>query len=289
MNSLPQALSEADESILSRAFDRLEHPSFAVRLTNVVGTPIEMALKLLPTCWYKRMHRHAEACIGKALDLAISNVSHTQQAPSNDRRYKLLGMTSGALAGLLGGPAMLLELPVTTTLMLSAIADIARKEGEDLAAVETRLACLEVFALGGRSDEDDAADTGYYGLRLALEAPIANASKFLAHSSLAARGQPPVMVNLINTVAKRFGVVLSEKAAAEIIPIVGAVGGALINRLFMEHFQDMARSHFSLRRLERKYGIAMIQEAYARIKQERTSHPLQAAYRQLSVIGAAAA
>jgi hypothetical protein len=34
-------------------------------------------------------------------------------------------------------------------------------------------------------------------------------------------GTAPVLVNLIRPLAERFGVVLSQKAAAEIIPIIG--------------------------------------------------------------------
>lgn len=271
MSPLPTFLSKEDELSLIRAYERLEYPSFAARLSNVVGTPIEMAMKLLPKRWYTNMHKCAEAGIGKALDVAISSLRHKQELHSDDRRYKMLGMLSGAIGGFFGGPALLLELPVTTTLMLSAIADIARSEGEDLDTVETRLACMEVFALGGRTDLDDAADTGYYGLRLALEVPIASASAFLTQQGLAVRGNAPILVGLITTIAERFGVVLSEKAVAEIIPVIGAAGGAFINSVFIQHFQDMARSHFTMRRLERKYTRPMVRAFYERLNRNRTS------------------
>lgn len=276
MGLLMPALSDADESTLIRAYDTLERPGFAVKISNVVGTPIEMALKMLPGGWYKRLHRHAEAGIAKSLEIAIRNVmlTPTVEGVSKDRRYRTLGMATGALGGLLGAPALMVELPVTTTLMLSTIADIARSEGEDLDSHEGRLACLEVFALGGQTEEDDATDTGYYGLRLALEAQVANASQYLARSSLGSTGSAPGLINLINTLSRRFGLVLSQKTTAELIPIIGAAGGALVNRVFMKHFQDIAHSHFAIRRLERQYGPAVIQAAYARIK---TRHPAPAA------------
>lgn len=285
MSAPPDLLSAADRSILIEAFERLDHPSFAIRLCNVMGTPMAMALKLLPASWYQRIHRHAEFCLAKALDLSILLAPSATKARAGTRRHTWLGMASGALGGLFGGPAMLLEMPVSTTLMLGAIADIARSEGEDLRTVEARLACLTVFALGGRSDADDAADIGYYGLRLALEAPVAEASKFLARSRLVApgTGQAPALIGLIHTIAKRFGVVLSEKAVAEMIPLIGAAGGALSNRIFMEHFQDMARCHFAIRRLERKYGPALIEDAYSRIKQQRLTYSPLPVYRQTSL------
>ncbi len=269
MSNLPQSLSKADEINLIRAFEHLEYPSFAARLSNVVGTPIEMTMKLLPRRWYLGIHRCAENAISRALDVAIENVRDKTEPRSDDRRYKMLSMASGAIGGFFGGPALLLELPVTTTLMLSSIADIARSQGEDLNTWETRLACMEVFALGGRSNLDDAAETGYYGLRMALELPIASASRFLSQQGAVAGSSAPVLVNLIASLAERFGVVLSQKAVAEIIPVIGALGGAFINNVFIQHFQDMARSHFTIRRLERKYTRELVQASYLRIKQNR--------------------
>jgi len=48
--------------------------------------------------------------------------------------------------------------------------------------------------------------------------------------------------------------------------LVGAAGGALINTLFISHFQDMARGHFTVRRLERLYGPERVKEAYAALE-----------------------
>jgi hypothetical protein len=47
---------------------------------------------------------------------------------------------------------------------------------------------------------------------------------------------------------------VSEKATAQAIPTIVAAGGAIVNTLFIDHFQDIARSHFIIRRLERAYG-----------------------------------
>jgi hypothetical protein len=46
------------------------------------------------------------------------------------------------------------------------------------------------------------------------------------------------------------------------MPIVGAFGGAAINALFIDHFQDMGRGHFTVRRLERLYGQEEIRGIY---------------------------
>jgi len=63
-------------------------------------------------------------------------------------------------------------------------------------------------------------------------------------------------------------VVVSEKAAAETVPIVGAAGGATINLLFINHFQSMARGHFMVRSLERAWGEKVVKKEYERIAKE---------------------
>jgi hypothetical protein len=40
------------------------------------------------------------------------------------------------------------------------------------------------------------------------------------------------------------------------------VGGAAINTLFMDHFRKTARSHFTVRRLERRYGPDPVRAVY---------------------------
>jgi len=49
------------------------------------------------------------------------------------------------------------------------------------------------------------------------------------------------------------------------IPTIGAIGGAVINTIFIEHFQNIARGHFMVRRLERKYGASLIEKEYQKI------------------------
>jgi hypothetical protein len=264
MTSLPMSLTREDYLSLKLAHTHLETPSFAVRLSNVIGTPIEMGLKLMPRGIYQSLQRAAEKGVWRALNAATSGLQH-KRGPARDVRYKIAGIAGGAVGGFFGGPAILLELPLTSLVMLRAIADIARAEGEQLDSLETRMACLEVFALGGRSADDDAADLGYYGLRLALEAPIAGATRYIAQNGVVSRAGSPLLVDLIATVSRRFGATVSERAAAKIIPVIGSVGGAFINHVFIQHFQDMARGHFTIRRLERKYGPRLIRSQYDRL------------------------
>jgi hypothetical protein len=67
-------------------------------------------------------------------------------------------------------------------------------------------------------------------------------------------------------IASRFGIVVSQKIAAQTVTVVGAVGGAAVNLAFIEHFQDVARGHFTVRRLERVYGAEIVRAEYDRLK-----------------------
>jgi len=261
MNELVLSLAPTDLAALRRAHRHLEHPSLAIRLSNIVGTPIEGALRLLPKSWHEPLHRATEVVIAKLFDSAAATLpSHAPRAASNGL-HRAMVMTSGAVGGFFGLPALLLELPITTSIMLRSIADIAQQSGEDLADPAVRLACIEVFALGARSQDDDAAETGYYGVRLALAWSIQGSIEHIAQHGLTPT-TGPYLVSAISAIAQRFGIAISEKAVAQTLPVLGAAGGAAVNGVFMLHFQDMAWSHFTVRRLERTYGRDIVQAAY---------------------------
>jgi hypothetical protein len=200
----------------------------------------------------------------KALDVAVTSIGSETSRNSNltrDRAHKFAAATSGAVGGAFGLFALSVELPISTTIMLRSVADIAKSEGENIRHIETRLACLTVFAMGGRTASDDAAESGYFAARVAMAGAVSEASKFLAEKGMSKAGAP-ALIRLTSLIASRFGIVVSEKAAAQAIPIIGAASGALINTLFIEHFQNMARGHFIVRRLEKIHGAEPVRLAY---------------------------
>jgi hypothetical protein len=75
----------------------------------------------------------------------------------------------------------------------------------------------------------------------------------------------PVAAQMVRDMAGRFGMAVSERAAASALPIIGAVGGATVNVMFMSYFQQIAEGHFTVRRLERRYGRAAVQNLYRSI------------------------
>jgi hypothetical protein len=255
--------TDKDLSELGSAKALLENPSMAARVTHLIGAPIEKGLELLPQKWAEIVNRSTRISLGKALDFAVLTMNKDpadKKAPLTGT-HKWIVASTGAVGGAFGLLSLPLELPVSTVVMLRSIADIAKSEGEDLALLETRLACLEVFALGGRSPRDDAVETGYFTVRAALARAVTEASRFIAQKGLAQKGAP-AMVRLITAIGSRFSMVVSQKIALQAVPFMGAAGGALINTLFMDHFQDMARGHFTIRRMERVHGTEKVRLMY---------------------------
>jgi hypothetical protein len=249
---------------LRRAAALLEAPGFFIHMTNWLGTPVEAGLKRLPQGAQAVIQDATHAALTKALDLALATLDPGSREESSNWLHKLAVGATGAAGGFFGLAGLAVELPVSTGIMLRSIADVARSEGENLHEVESRLACLEVFAFGGRSDRDDASESSYLIVRALLAREIVQSVEYLAERGLA-KESGPVLLRLITRIAQRFGVQVGEKAAAEALPILGAVGGATLNLLFMDHFQDMARGHFIYRRLERNYGAMKVELAYRQI------------------------
>ncbi len=261
------AIEDNDRRDLEQAVVLLEHTSLVARLTDAVGQPIERFIEFLPADASGRIHETVRSGLYRLLDVSVGTLKRERPGRPANLSHKLAGGFTGALGGFFGGATLALELPVTTTIILRSIADIARSEGEQVTSLETRLACLEVFALGGRSQADDGAETGYYAVRAALAKAVSDAAKHIAEKGLTNKGAP-VIARLIAQIAARFGTVVSEKVAAQAVPVIGALGGATINLLFIDHFQDVARGHFIVRRLERSYGAGEVRQEYDRIRTE---------------------
>lgn len=239
----------------------LEHPGIAAKITSLVGIPIRKGLELLPRNWNEKIEKVTQIALMKAADAAIFTMKKASGEGPSNWWHKMGVAFTGGIGGFLGLPALAIELPVSTTIMLRSIAEIARSEGESVNDYSTKLACMEVFALGGKNKSDDNTEGGYFIVRAALAKSIAEAAEFAATRSIAEEGAPAI-IRLIVNIAQRFSIQVTEKAAAQAIPAIGAAGGAIINTIFIDHFQDMAKGHFIVRRLERIYGKEVVKAAY---------------------------
>jgi len=255
------SIDKIDLDDLKYAKILLENQSLAAKISNLLGTTIEKGIKYLPAKWNDLVQGATKKSLEKALNFAVKTMDDKTKPPSSNRTHKILVAATGASGGSFGLPALAIELPVTTTIMLRSIADIARSEGEQINMVETKLECLNVFALGGPSKNDDGTETGYFAVRATLAHAVSGAAKYIAEKGLA-QESAPALVKFIAVVAARFGIVVSEKVAAQAIPLIGGLGGLLINTVFIDHFQDMARGHFTIRRLEKVYGKELVRREY---------------------------
>ncbi len=259
------ALPGPDLAELRRARDVLEHPSLAIRIADAVGTPVEALVRRLPDGAQRAIGDATRKALGAALDVAVRTLARGERRPPSDWLHRGVVVASGAVGGAAGLAGLAVELPFSTTVMMRSIADHARAQGEDLSGVAARLECLTVFALGSPSRSDDAADSAYFATRTALARAVAYAAEYVAERGVArgiADSSAPTIAQLLARIAQRFGVAVGDKVAAQLVPVVGAAGGAAVNALFLKHYQDVARAHFSVRRLERVHGEGPVRAAY---------------------------
>src|SRR6202022_2017279 len=264
-----------------RAMRELERTSLAIRLSAILGRQAGAIASIVPANVAEIASKAAEAAIRSGLNFALRSLAGK---PLRDRRrmHKTIAVLAGAAGGAFGISSLPVELPFSTTIMLRSIADIARGEGEDLSDPKTALACLEVFALGGRADADkhiwfpeiDVADyfaggaaleTGYFAVRAILAKSVTEAASYLSGRGVV-NEFAPALVRLVAQIGNYFGVVVSQKLVAQSVPLIGAAGGAAINYAFADHFQTIARGHFTVLRLERRYGARIIRAEYERMR-----------------------
>jgi 5-carboxymethyl-2-hydroxymuconate isomerase len=269
----------SDYNDLKRAVLLLESPSIIARISNIIGVPLEGAVKALPASVSKKISGAVEAALHKAANAALWSLDNDPYKVASTKLHKFYAATSGALGGAFGFTALLIELPVSTTIMMRSVADVARSEGFNLSDFSTKYACIEVFAMGSYTKKDDATETGYYIFRGFMTESMRQLSKELAEiaAEAAAKQIPQAFIKItpaqtskwfaeiIAKVAARFNIVITEKFAAQTVPVVGAVTGAIINTLFTDFYQDMARGHFIVKRLEAKYSYEQVRDEYKKI------------------------
>ena len=264
-----QIISTEDIALIRKSKKELDEVSFVMRTFNTIGTPIDSGMQMLP----KNMQQKLQEGIQKALRLALKANLKTLKNNKTGRSsanltYKIVTGASGVAGGFFGVAGFTADLLLSTKFMMRSIMDIARSQGEDIHDPETQLNCLQVFALSGESPDDDALETSYYATRAALHTAMGHASTYIAENgtkkileAIAAQTASPV-AKLINQIAARYSIQVTEKFATQAIPIIGAAAGASLNLIFTTHFQKIATAHFNIRRLERKYGMDAVRGVY---------------------------
>ena len=202
--------------------------------------------------WQGRHRALVETALRNAYRVGTLGLDTVGARRPRRRTGRLLAAATGSASGLIGVPGIAADLPVTTCLMMRSIAEIARAHGEDLASPATRQACIEVFAFGGPELADEDIDIAWWTIRGSL-----------SHTSIAL---------LIRQVAARFGAMLSQRYLAQAVPLLGAAAGGALNYVFMDHYQRMARVHFTLREVERRHDPDAVRACFDGLLREAKAH-----------------
>ncbi len=211
----------------------LDAGGLGMELMSIAGDGAEGLIGRLPEFLRGRMDRLTRTALERAFGAAAG--SRRVLRDRGDRFNRVASTLSGAAGGVAGLPGAMIELPVTITLLLRAILDIAAEHGLDPDGEDVRIECLRIFAAAGPMTEDDSTDLGLLAARLSIT------------------GQ--TLQGLISRVAPRLSVSMGQKLAAQAAPVFGAVVGASINYTFVRYYQELARVHFGIIRLADETGI----------------------------------
>ena len=198
-----------------------------IQLLNLIGGQAEGLLTRLPPAARSRLSEVTEHALARAMEAAQRSRGVIPESPGWMSRAVTTAM--GAAGGAGGLPTALAELPVTTTVLLRAIQEVAIEHGFRPEEESVRFDCVQVFAAAGPLEHDDGADLAFLSTRMAVTGATVQA--------------------LIARVAPRLATVLGQKLAAQTVPILGAAAGAATNYAYTSYYQQMAHVHFGLRRL----------------------------------------
>ena len=230
-----------------------------------MGQPIDALLRRLPAGPQQAIAAGTRKALDTSLEVALKTLDQRQgQQPSN-WLHRSIVMASGAVGGLAGLPGLLVELPFSLTVMLAVDRPLRPRPGRGPGA--GRGAPRVPHRLRLRLSQRERRRRGLGLLRHPGCAhpggePGGGVRGRARHRGGHGEKGAPALVQLLSRIAQRLGVSITDKAVAQLVPLIGAAGGAAINTLFIHHYQETAWAHFSVRRLERAYGPEVVRSAY---------------------------
>lgn len=276
--SVVNVLNELDFADLRLAKSNLENIGSIMKGINKVGSSIESGINYLPEKQQKWLSKNVSNILFKILKSNIKTIENNKTFnTSSDSTFKAIVGLSGIGSGffgsfnILGSSIFISELYFSTRIMMRSILEIARREGEDIYDIDTQLACIQVFALGGNSTAENTANSPYYSTRKAMAKALDDANDYLKKygvkeiKEMSMYNTNPVLM-MIGLIATRLTIQITEKFISRAVPIVGAASGGALNYLYIEHYQKIAKGHFVVRRLERENNKDVVQDAYNTIK-----------------------
>ncbi len=213
----------------------------AMALLNRLGGKVENQMALLPAGVQWQVLALTQGALEQAYGLAATS---GRLGKIGGGGHMALAGLSGAAGGLGGLPSAVAELPVTITVILRAIQEVARDHGFDPADEAVRRETLRVFAAGSPDEADDGVNTSFIGARLTLTGPALH--------------------KMIATVAPKVAAALGQKLAAQAVPVLGAVAGAGLNLAYVRYYREIAHVRFALLRLAQEHDPERVSRAFAR-------------------------
>lgn len=285
------ALNQQELSFIEEAAAFLERPSSLVSATDRLGKPLDRLQNSLPQGAQQLVKQAVHLSLKSALRVAIKSLPQEQRIPGswNDTlnatrlsawTHTAAVTTTGAIGGAMGTAALLVELPLTTSLILRSISSMAHQWGHDLRKPEIQLQCLYVFTLGSSHNRaDDEMDSAYISARLAYHGLIRELASFIGSHSLKdvflalEKGTLPALVKFASLLIPCFERTLLKNIMSKSVPIISAVGSAALNAGFCQYFTNAARYHFGLMHLEARHGREAVHHHYARASQTEPVWP----------------
>lgn len=256
-----QILTKSEYEELVKAKIALEHPSLIILLSDLIGMPVEIAVEMIPQKYREKITKITHEILVKMVEWA----SNPNMPIKSHRGIQIAVSLSGFIGGAFGIPTTILELPLSTFLILKDIVITAEEHGANIRDIKTRLECVSIFAMGSpKTYKDDAGEIGYYAFRLGFARMVEEAAEHIITKGLT-REAAPAIVRFLTVMAERLGITLTAEVAVQVLPLVGAIGGVAINNIFLNHFHRVANAHFFIRKLERKYGEEKIKKIYEEI------------------------
>jgi hypothetical protein len=253
------SFSDAEiQELISIADQYAEASGLVIKLASWAGDKAHGLVAKAPPDWQKRIEDATDLALRSSYAAAFATqpdsgsnayLSKAFSWAQGERWHQVAAAVTGALGGLGGVASTMVDLPVTTTLILRSVQEIAAGYGEDISEEAVRVQCLAVFGFGGPLADDDAAETGLFASRMAFS------GKALAET--------------LKLILPRFGLLVTEKILAQATPLLGAAAGGIINSVFAGYYQSMAHVHFRLRKLESDHDHEQVKACFERIYRSR--------------------
>lgn len=209
-----------------------------VAKSRSLGAGLEAQWAKLP----QSLRAQVEVQLAQALRLGLGLAKAAPQTSARQQRWVIIA--AGAAGGSVGLAGALAELPLAMVVFLQAIRQEAREAGLNPDRDGVAMASLDILSSGRVLGVAEMLDPAYLLGRLALAGP--SLSGWIARTV-------PRLVPLIG-----------PRLAASAVPLVGALGGAVLNAAWLEHYRRLARIRFGLMVLAEHHGAEAVVRAFAR-------------------------